>query len=243
MSLSEPLAALERSVLADAPHLLDDVRRARQTAHDQRAVEPSLVSALMESSLTLDLDFPRDETNAEVAPMPTAGPDRYDDLGPIGVGGMGEVRRVRDRELNRVLAMKVIQAPLMLKPGALARFLEEAQATAQLQHPAIVPVHDMGQLADGRVYFTMKEVRGHTFTQTIREAHAAPEQTRAVQLHRLVGMLHRASQAVAYAHERGVVHRDVKPDNIMVGSYGEVLVMDWGLAKIRGRPYRAIEVG
>ena len=139
MSVSEQLAALELSVLADAPHLVDDVRRVRHALRAVRATtQPSLVSTLTESMLTLeptDLDFPRDETTAEVAPIPTAGPDRYDDLGPIGIGGMGEVRRVRDRELNRVLAMKVIQGPLMLKAGALARFLEEAQAAPTLLLP------------------------------------------------------------------------------------------------------------
>ncbi len=246
MSVSEQLAALERSVLADAPHLVDDVRRVQ---HAMRAVEvtlPSLVSTLMKSPLTLqpiDLDFPLNQTTAEVASIPTAGPDRYDDLGPIGIGGMGEVRRVLDRELNRVLAMKVIQAPLMLRPGARARFVEEAQATAQLQHPNIVPVHDIGRLADGRVWFTMKEVKGCTLSATIAAAHAAPSEQWSVELRRLVSTLHRASQAVAYAHERGVVHRDLKPDNIMVGDFGEVHVMDWGVAKVRGRPDLAAEDG
>jgi eukaryotic-like serine/threonine-protein kinase len=236
MSLSQQLAALEQSVLADAPHLVGKVRGVRLAMGAVGTT--SLVSTLIEEPLTLvptSVDFTRDETTSEVAPMPTAGPERYDDLGPIGAGGMSEVRRVRDRELNRVLAMKVIDAPLMHTPGALARFLQEAQATAQLQHPAIVPVHDIGRLTDGRVYFTMKEVRGNTFTETIRDAHAQPIETRPVQLRRLVAMLHRASQAVAYAHERGVVHRDLKPDNIMVGGYGEVLVMDWGLVKVSGR--------
>jgi eukaryotic-like serine/threonine-protein kinase len=237
MSVSQQLAALEQSVLADAPHLVGKVRGVRLAMLG--ATLPSLVSTLIENPLTLepaDLDFPRNEATSEGAPMLTSGPERYDDLGPIGAGGMGEVRRVRDRELNRVLAMKVIGAPLMLRPDGLARFLQEAQATAQLQHPAIVPVYDMGRLTDGRVYFTMKEVRGNTFTQTIRDAHAQPIETRPVELRRLVAMLHRASQAVAYAHERAVVHRDLKPDNIMVGGYGEVLVMDWGLVKVAGRP-------
>ncbi len=161
MLLSEHLDALERGCLDHAPHLVDHVRRARQAVHTPVGTkEPPLVSALVDDPLTLepaDLDLPGDETNQQVARVPTVGTQRYDDLGLIGTGGMGEVRRVRDRELNRTLAMKVIKAPLMRKPGALARFMEEAQATAQLQHPAIVPVYDLGQLTDGRVYFTMKD--------------------------------------------------------------------------------------
>jgi len=100
---------------------------------------------------------------------------RYADLGPIGMGGVGAVRRVRDVQLNRTLAMKTLHASLLDRPSALARFLEEAQATAQLQHPNIVPVHDIGTHPDGRVWFTMKEVRGRTLTDVVREVHAAAD--------------------------------------------------------------------
>jgi len=167
--------------------------------------------------------------------------ERYVDLGLLGTGGMAEVRRVRDRDLGCTLAMKIIRADLMDHPDALARFIEEAQCSAQLQHPGIVPVHELGRLPDGRFYFTMQEVRGRRLSEVIAEVHAASEghQWRAAPsgwtFRSLVDTFHRVCEAVAYAHGRGVVHRDLKPANIMVGAHGEVLVLDWGLAKVRGR--------
>lgn len=100
------------------------------------------------------------------------GLSRYDDLGPIGIGGMGEVRRVRDRRLGRRLALKTLHAPALGRPSLVARFLEEAQATAQLQHTGIVPIHDLGTMPDGRLWFTMKEVTGQTFGAVIDGVHA-----------------------------------------------------------------------
>ncbi len=164
--------------------------------------------------------------------------NRFEDLGPIGVGSMGEVRRVRDPALNRVMAMKTIRPELMKRPRTLARFVEEAQATAQLDHPGILPVFELGRTNDGRLYFTMQEVRGKTFSQVMAEVHAVsyPGRWRESQsgwtFSRLMSAFQRACEAVAYAHSRGVVHRDLKPDNIMVGEHGEVLVLDWGLAKV-----------
>ncbi len=147
--------------------------------------------------------------------------DRYEDLGPLGAGGMGEVRRVRDTVLNRVVAMKIITGRSEMLE---ARFTIEAQATAQLQHPAIIPVYDQGFLPDGRGYYTMKEIRGKTF----REVMDTADRT----LYGLVSMFRTACEAVGYAHSRQVLHRDLKPPNIMIGDFGEVLVLDWGLAKV-----------
>ncbi|MEZ4318576.1 MAG: SUMF1/EgtB/PvdO family nonheme iron enzyme [Myxococcota bacterium] len=173
---------------------------------------------------------------------------RYDDLGPLGQGGMGEVRRVRDRELNRVLAMKILHAAHQHRPSALARFVEEAQATAQLQHPNIVPVHDLGILPDGRIWFTMREVKGRTLAEVIQEVHGASDGQWGLgatgwTLHRLVVAFHAVCQAVSFAHERGVLHRDLKPENTMVGRHGEVYVLDWGLAKIVGRADLVSDLG
>ncbi len=169
---------------------------------------------------------------------------RYQDLGPIAEGGMGEVRRVRDNELNRTLAMKVVHTTLLKHPAALARFLEEAQATAQLQHPNIVPVHDIGAFEDGRVWFTMKEVRGSTLSEVVQEVHAASAEhwepgPSGWTFKRVVASFLAVCNAVAYAHERGVVHRDLKPEHVMVGPHGETYVLDWGLAKVVGRPSAA----
>ena len=174
---------------------------------------------------------------------------RYERLGVLGKGGMGEVWRVRDRDLNRVMALKVVRADREQSPRMLARFIEEAQATAQLQHPGIVPVHELGRLPDGRFYFTMKEVRGRTLGEVITEVHVAAaagswEPTRSGwTFRRLIEAFHRSCEAVAYAHARAVVHRDLKPSNIMLGDYGEVLVLDWGLAKVLGRRDRVAEEG
>ena len=159
--------------------------------------------------------------------------ERYEDLGPLGVGGMGEVRRVRDLDLNRTVAMKTIRADLVATTQAITRFIEEAQVSAQLQHPGIVSVHDFGLLPDGRAWFTMDEIRGTTFAEFIRQS--GSEDTENRPLRPLLEVLRRVTEAVAYAHSLDVVHRDLKPANIMLGEHGEVLVLDWGLAKVLGR--------
>lgn len=166
-------------------------------------------------------------------------PDRFEDLGPLGRGGMGEVRRVRDRRLERVMALKVL-LPERLARGGAERFVAEAQITAQLAHPGIVPVHELGVLPDGRVWFTMKEVQGLTLGEVMDDVHRASS-WRAWRtapsgwtFRRLVQAFHQVCMTVAYAHSRGVLHRDLKPQNVMVGDYGEVLVLDWGLAVLDG---------
>ena len=164
----------------------------------------------------------------------------FEDLGPIGAGGMGEVRRVRERSLGRILAMKVIQARLLDDEAAHARFAEEARTTAWLEHPSIIPVHHVGRLPDGRLYYTMPEVHGKTLSEAVREVHEAVVEARwrptaAGQSFRgLVECFRRACDAVAFAHEHGVVHGDLKPDNVMIGRRGEVYVLDWGLARVLG---------
>jgi len=168
-------------------------------------------------------------------------PERYWSLGLIGAGSMGEVYRTYDRALRRVLAMKVLRNDLKHPELAVVRFVEEAQITAQLEHPGIVPVHDIGQLPDGRWYFTSKEAKGRTLTEVIRDVHAMRLEKGTFAstesgwtFRRLIDAFHKVCVAVAYAHARGVIHRDLKPDNILVGNYGEVLVLDWGLARPLG---------
>ncbi|MCO4748024.1 MAG: SUMF1/EgtB/PvdO family nonheme iron enzyme [Proteobacteria bacterium] len=161
-------------------------------------------------------------------------PSRYTYLDDLGSGGMGMVRRVRDGDLNRVVAMKIIRAELTQRVSVLHRFVQEAQATAQLEHPGIVPIYDLGRLADGRLFFTMPEIRGRTFAEVIANAHGDRADTQ-WSLRRLVGAFHQVCEAMAYAHSRGVVHRDLKPSNVMLGAFGEVLVLDWGLAKLVGQ--------
>ncbi|WP_434045547.1 MULTISPECIES: bifunctional serine/threonine-protein kinase/formylglycine-generating enzyme family protein [Sorangium] len=167
------------------------------------------------------------------APERLSAEERYEDLGCIGRGGMGEVRRVRDRIMGRVLAMKIQSTEACDATPDRARFLAEARLTAALQHPGIVPVHDCGALADGRLWFTMKEVRGRTLGDVIAEMYAAGGGSLSpAALRRAIDTFLRVCEAVAYAHSRGVIHRDLKPANVMIGEFGEVLVMDWGL----GRP-------
>ncbi len=167
-------------------------------------------------------------------------PERYVVLGPLGAGGMGAVWRVRDMDLGRTLALKVLHERYSRRRDIVARFVEEAQITAQLQHPGVVPLYDLGRLPDGRLFFTMKEVQGRTLDEVIRAVHAAstdgawlPERL-GWTFRRLVKAFVQVCEAVAYAHSRGVLHRDLKPGNVMVGEFGEVMVLDWGLAKICG---------
>lgn len=166
---------------------------------------------------------------------------RYRVEGIVARGGMGVIYAVRDRELNRVIAMKVIgtsvgsQAPLPLDelpPAWVDRFIEEARITARLDHPGVVPVHEVSLDPHGRLYFTMKLVTGRSLGEVFQ---LARDNREGWNLGRAVGALLRASQAVAYAHEQGVIHRDLKPGNIMVGRLGEVFVMDWGVARAADR--------
>ena len=162
-------------------------------------------------------------------------PERYADRGLIGMGGMGEVRRVYDRVLDRMVAMKLVRAERAALPHARTRFTTEARGTARLAHPGIVPIYDQGITPDGRPYFTMQEIRGEDLSNLIERLH---RDSAAGQLpsgfRRLVDLLERAARAVAHAHALGVVHRDIKPSNMVIGEHGEVTVVDWGLVRAAG---------
>jgi serine/threonine protein kinase len=140
----------------------------------------------------------------------------------IARGGMGAVYAAEDEQLSRRVALKVLG--LQDTTGELpSRLVREARILAQLEHPGIVPVHDVGTLPDGRMYYTMKFVRGLRLDDYIVQLGSLSQRLR---------LFLRVCDAVAFAHARGVLHRDLKPANIMVGSFGEILVMDWGLAKV-----------
>jgi eukaryotic-like serine/threonine-protein kinase len=148
-------------------------------------------------------------------------------LGEVARGGMGVIIKGHDSDLGRDLAVKVLLEQHREKPDLIRRFVEEAQISGQLQHPGVVPVYELGTLADNRPYFAMKLVKGRTLAVLLAErADPAEDQTR------LLGIFEQVCLTMAYAHVRGVIHRDLKPSNIMVGSFGEVQVMDWGLAKV-----------
>jgi serine/threonine-protein kinase len=143
---------------------------------------------------------------------------------------MGIVLRAHDERFQRSLAIKILQEKYRGNAEVAHRFLEEAQVMGQLQHPGIPPVYDLGELPDGRPFFALKLIKGRTLAKLLRE--------RPYPGHDLahgVALFGQVCQAVAYAHSRGILHRDLKPSNIMVGAFGEVQVMDWGLAKVLGK--------
>jgi WD40 repeat protein/tetratricopeptide (TPR) repeat protein len=152
---------------------------------------------------------------------------RYGLEDEIGVGGMGKVFRAHDPDFCRSLAVKVLKEEYKDRPDLVARFLEEAQITGQLQHPGVPPVHEIGRLADGRPFLAMKLIEGRTLKVLLAErrdpAHDLP---------RYLTIFEQVCQTLGYAHARNVIHRDLKPENVMVGAFGEVQVMDWGLAKV-----------
>ncbi len=155
---------------------------------------------------------------------------RYRIDGEIARGGMGAVLKGRDPDLGRDVALKVLRDDLRDNADMVRRFVEEAQIGGQLQHPGVVPIYELGTFADRRPFFAMKLVRGHTLAQLLdgRTDHADDRP-------RFLSIFEAIAQTVAYAHARGVIHRDLKPSNVMVGSFGEVQVMDWGLAKVLPR--------
>lgn len=154
----------------------------------------------------------------------------FETVEKIGEGGMGSIHRVRDRRLEREAALKLLNDP---EPNSSTRqrFLREAKITAQLDHPAIPPVYEAGLSSDGQLFILMRLIRGRTLSEHIRATHDQGQDPRV-----LLEALVKVCEAVAYAHSQGVIHRDLKPDNIMLGEFGEVLVMDWGIAKLQSEP-------
>jgi WD40 repeat protein/serine/threonine protein kinase len=160
---------------------------------------------------------------------------RYRMQGEIARGGMAAILKVWDADLRRTLAMKVILSDTeRAQDGStadmrLSRFLGEAQITGQLDHPGVVPVHELGLDEKGRVYFTMRLVKGDNFGDVIQKVR---DGTDGWNLTRAINVLHRVCETMAYAHSKGVVHRDLKPENLMVGRFGETYAMDWGVARL-----------
>jgi serine/threonine protein kinase len=166
-----------------------------------------------------------DVETTEPSERPEIPGGRYEVLGEIGRGGMGTVHLARDRQLDREVALKILHLPSPAAPAGsdlAPRMLREARILARLEHPGIVPVHDVGTLPDGRIFYAMRRVRGQHLDAYARTA-GLPE---------LLKAFERVLDAVAFAHAHGVIHRDLKPANILVGPFGDVLVMDWGVAKL-----------
>ena len=162
--------------------------------------------------------------------------EKYIIAGEIARGGMGIILNAMDTDIRREVAMKVIAGKIATSTAAVERFVEEVQVQGQLEHPHICPVHELGTDSGGKVYFTMKMVKGSSLAETIKkeqEEHLKPLD--ALRLTELLGVFMKICDGIDYAHSKGVIHRDLKPGNIMVGDFGEVYVMDWGLAKIVDR--------
>jgi serine/threonine-protein kinase len=179
-------------------------------------------------------------TPASVEPSPQPGIERrFEQVQMLGAGGMGEVALVEDRDIQRRVALKRLRAGGRSEP-ALARFAEEVRIIGQLEHPNITPVHDVGIDEDGQHYFVMKFVEGETLESIIGKLKAGdPAYARRFSHDQRIEVFIGILNAVRYAHARGIIHRDLKPANIMVGKFGEVTVVDWGIAKKLARPESA----
>lgn len=198
--------------------------------------ESVLKKMLGESLQTVPLVLLKDSADDDLVPVvrlhsseaPARDPhSRYQLQGEIARGGMGAILKGRDIDLGRDLAIKVLLDQHRHKPEIVQRFIEEAQIGGQLQHPGIAPVYELGQFVDRRPYFSMKLVKGETLAALLARRSNSEEDRG-----KYLGIFEQICQTMAYAHSRGVIHRDLKPANVMVGAFGEVQVMDWGLAKV-----------
>jgi eukaryotic-like serine/threonine-protein kinase len=208
-----------------------------------RIADPEIQGSLPHVAATrrdLQDDPDRASTLPSVGDSTSAG-TRFRILRPHAKGGLGEVFVARDTELNRYVALKEIQDEFADDPRYRARFEFEAEITGGLEHPSIVPVYGLGRTASGRPYYAMRFIRGDSLKEAIRRFHSAEKQSRrdpsrsTLELRGLLARFIDVCDAVAYAHGRGVLHRDLKPGNIMLGRYGQTLVVDWGLAKTMER--------
>jgi serine/threonine-protein kinase len=233
----EEAARVLHDECAGAPELRVAVERL--LAHDRRAPEGFLapradvaIAVLASRALEPDTAEPRAPAGDLAPPLQLSA--RYEDAGAIGRGGMSVVRAVRDVPLRREIAVKVLHPRLAADAAQVERFVREARTTAQLEHPNVVPVYDQGSDAAGAVYFTMRRVVGRTLHDVLADAALAP----GVPARLAVGLeiFLKTCDAVSFAHSRGVMHLDIKPTNVMVGSFGEVYLVDWGLAARRPAP-------
>jgi len=238
--LEQSIAAL-RGGTADRDTVLEELHQLSASGEQLRvfggpADLPNILDDLLaevDGDLASVLERIRDDTSSDGAlPLGPDGVEGADELSPrytlremLGKGGMGEVRTAFDRRMRREVALKQLH-PRRINKAMLARFLQEAQVTGQLEHPNIVPVYDIGVGPDAAAFFTMKQVQGQPLS-TILKANT-------LTLVEKLEVFKKVCDAVAFAHDRGVIHRDLKPANIMVGAFGQVFVLDWGLAKLVG---------
>lgn len=196
---------------------------------DETQAAPPNAHSAEAYSHTMWVDGEKEGLAEELTPMNTLEFRRYDQGETIGRGGMGEVRSWVDQRFGREVAMKTMRGG----SGAVDRFLREARVQGQLEHPAIVPVYDLAATPSGDPFFTMKRLRGLTLAEILERRTKEGDANGFGAVHLLSAFLD-VCQAIAYAHSRGVLHRDLKPPNIMLGDFGEVYVLDWGIARVLG---------
>ena len=173
---------------------------------------------------------PANSNAAPVQVLTREAAKRFEYVSQVGAGGMGAVHCVRDKNLLREVAIKVLSPSLAADPKYVKRFLAEAQIQAQLDHPNIAPVHDLTIDHEGTNYFTMRLVHGRTLADWISAAHLSPAPSDT--MHEMLGAFLKVCDAVAFAHSRGVLHLDIKPENIIMEDFGTVYLMDWGLSRL-----------
>jgi len=232
---------LRKAVSDSAGTLLEDEEDISLSASgSDMFVDPSVTLSLADSTgVQADLLLRGESSGPELEGHGASSAKYYVER-EVTRGGMGKIMIAVDRDLRRRVAMKVLLPGSGASRAQLERFLEEAQATGQLEHPNIVPIHEIGIDRNGRPFFTMKLVKGISLKEVIDELwKKRPSFTKKYTPVKLLQIFLQVCNGMSFAHSKGVVHRDLKPENIMIGDYGEVLVMDWGLAKILGREDRA----
>ncbi len=190
-------------------------------------IELSLMDDVDPLDAALARGFRRAELGQPSNPDRAGRRPRYEIGSELGRGGMGVVFRAQDRELGRTVALKVLRSDAAIRGIRPERFVEEARIASQLEHPSILPVYDFGVWSGGEPFFTMRLVLGTSLAERLKAGPLEPSER--------LRVFSRILEAVAYAHQRGVIHRDLKPGNVLLGSFGEVFVMDWGLAKVLER--------
>jgi serine/threonine-protein kinase len=200
--------------------------------------DPTVGSFPTYADLTQTQGWARDATlpvvvNATATAAATVTSDRYSERAVLGAGGMGKVLLAHDARINREVAVKQLHADRELAPEERARFLREAMVQGQLEHPSIVPVYDIEIRGDGATFFTMRRVIGRTLHAILHDLRGGDAKARAeYTTHKLLTAFATICLTIDYAHSRGVIHRDLKPANTMLGDFGEVYVLDWGLARV-----------
>jgi serine/threonine-protein kinase len=220
------------AVLAANPDLADDLASFFAVGHRIAPVQRDGDTGVYTSKADTD-------PSKSASPLPQCA-GRIQIHGRIDGGGMGDVLLGHDPEIDREVAVKVLLAKHRGDPQLVGRFITEAKINGRLQHPGIAPIYEMGKLDDGSPYFAMKLIQGHTLEEMLDELFNTSGRVPPPPVWHFLKMFEQICQTIAYAHSKGIIHRDLKPKNVMVGAFGEVQVMDWGLAKVKeGAPEAA----